>query len=64
MYRGFQVTTQELEDRYKEETIFRLKGFTSTTLDKAVAVDYAIGNDTTPGNSSDNTLGIVTGIQS
>merc|ERR1719353_2200620 len=44
VYRGLQLSTQELEQRYQIDKRFRLKGFTSTTLNRSVAVDFAVSN--------------------
>ena len=45
VYRGFQAKVEELESRYKPGSSINLQGFTSTTQDRNVALEFAFGDD-------------------
>lgn len=43
VYRGLQVSPQELQQKYQVSDKIRLQGFTSTTMDPEIAIDFAVG---------------------
>lgn len=42
MYRGNKLSPNELKNEYRDGSKIRLKGFTSTSLDRGEAIIYAI----------------------
>ena len=46
VYRGLQVPEEELEHKFKEGQSIHLQGFTSTSIEKATALHFALSNVT------------------
>ena len=44
VYRGLKISNEELETKYCEGSLITLQGYTSTTLDKNVALKFATTN--------------------
>ena len=47
VYRGLQIPIVELKEKYFVGNSFNLQGFTSTTLKRNVAINFAIGDEDT-----------------
>ena len=47
VYRGLQIPEVELKEKYIVGNSFNLQGFTSTTLKRNVAINFAIGDKDT-----------------
>ena len=45
VYRGLQIPEVELKEKYFVGNSFNLQGFTSTTLKRNVAINFAIGDE-------------------
>ena len=45
VFRGLQIPEKELKEKYTVGKSFNLQGFTSTTLNREVAVGFAIGDE-------------------
>ena len=43
-YRGFHCSLEEITTKYKEGSFVNLQGFTSTTLERGIDVDFAYNN--------------------
>lgn len=56
VYRGLQLSTEELRAQYQIGNTFNLKGFTSTTLDRNVALGFAISGLTNATQNIRNTI--------
>ena len=41
VYRGFHCSLEEITTKYKEGSYINLQGFTSTTLERSIGVDFA-----------------------
>ena len=42
VYRGLQITPKELKHKYKKNNFVNLNGYTSTSLEKATALEFAL----------------------